>query len=250
MKRSFICAYLIIFSAFLCAFMFTPPGLWSEPGDKFHEADKNEDLKHAPSPADDTPADEPIRVLSGGQTLVIDLEELLAGVVAAEMPAEYPIEALKAQTVAARSYILFKKGSQNVLHPGVDICADPAHCLAWLDDAALRAKWGSDYEKYHDKIISAVNQTAGQYLSYESKPINAVFFAISSGATEAVGDIWGGDLPYLAAVSSEGDRNAPGYSTEVTMTAAGLKSALSSRYPDAALPDDLTKCFESLTRSA
>ena len=134
-----------------------------------------------------------------------NIEEYLVGVVTAEMPALYEIEALKAQAVAARSYILTKIGKDNPDHKGADVCTNPAHCKAYTSPEEAKENWGNDYNKYYNKIKSAVDKTKGEYISYEGETAVACFYAVSGGRTENASDVWGGETPYLRSVESVGD---------------------------------------------
>ncbi len=135
-----------------------------------------------------------------------DLEEYLVGVVSAEMPASYELEALKAQAVAARSYILSREGYKNPDHKGADVCTDPAHCKAYLSQKEAEKKWGTEWSaKYLDKIKTAVLETSGEYISYEGEVAVACFSAVSSGKTENAKDVWGTETPYLKSVDSPED---------------------------------------------
>ena len=134
-----------------------------------------------------------------------DIEEYLIGVVTAEMPALYEVEALKAQAVAARSYILTKIGKDNPDHKGADVCTNPAHCKAYTSADEAKEKWGKDYDKYYKKIKSAVESTSGEYISYQGETAVACFYAVGGGRSENASDVWGGDTPYLRSVESVGD---------------------------------------------
>jgi hypothetical protein len=107
-----------------------------------------------------------------------ELEEYVAGVVAAEMPAAFPEEALKAQAVAARTYQVRQMqaaGSRAVLY---DVGQ------AYLSEAEQKEKWGEGYALYAGKIHSAVRATAGEIMTYDGEPILAAFHAQSGGRTE------------------------------------------------------------------
>ena len=137
---------------------------------------------------------------SGAQQM--ELEQYILGVVAAEMPASFETEALKAQAVAARTYTLRK-----LLHGGCsrgtgDICTDSAHCQAWCSEQQMRDKWGERYQEYHAKLQAAVAQTAGQVLCYEGEVIEALFHSSSDGSTEDCAHVFSQDLPYLKSVST------------------------------------------------
>ncbi len=141
-----------------------------------------------------------------------ELEEYVAGVVAAEMPASFPEEALKAQAVAARTYEVRQMraaGSDSVLY---DVGQ------AYADEAAQREKWGENYGQYAAKIRRAVRETAGEIMVYDGEPILAAFHAQSGGKTENAENVWDSPLPYLKSVDSAEDKAAPGYETEVSFS--------------------------------
>ena len=87
-------------------------------------------------------ADISFAALSGGELVQTTMAEWLPGVVAAEMPAACEDEALRAQAVAARTYILHLMGSGKAAHPEAAVCDDPACCKAHLDRESLRGSWG------------------------------------------------------------------------------------------------------------
>ena len=150
------------------------------------------------------------------------MAEYLPGAVAAEMPAGFRPEALRAQAVAIRTFAL-----ACTRHPGADLCADPGCCLAWLDEPSLRERWGADYDAFYAAVAAAAADTDGLYLTYGGQAIQAAFHASSAGATEDSANLWS-PLPYLVSVSSpETVRDAPGLVTTVTMTVRELAEALS-----------------------
>ena len=154
--------------------------------------------------------------------LETELEEYVAGVVAAEMPAAFPEEALKAQAVAARTYQLRQMqaaGSDAVLY---DVGQ------AYLSVEEQKEKWGENYGFYAAKIRRAVRETAGEILVYEGEPILAAFHAQSGGRTEDAAHVWAEALPYLKSVDSSGDKMAPGHETEAVFSAAEVAETLGS----------------------
>ncbi len=153
-----------------------------------------------------------------GEITEYDLEEYLVGVVSAEMPASYETEALKAQAVAARSYILSREGYKNPDHQGADVCTDPSHCKAYLSEAEADKKWGKDWsKKYLGKIKEAVNATKGEYIAYGGEAAVACFSAASSGKTEDAEDVWGTETPYLKSVESPGDLTYKDFTATVSV---------------------------------
>lgn len=148
-------------------------------------------------------SNELIRVKKGDDTIVsIPLEEYIIGVVAGEMPASFEKEALKAQAVASRSYVL-KKIEQNK-NNDFDITDDILNQV-YIDDNKMKEKWGNNYEMYLNKITEAVKETEGEYLTYNNEVIEAFFFSTSSGITENSEEVFSTALPYLRSVESKWD---------------------------------------------
>ncbi len=156
----------------------------------------------------------------------VDRLDYICGVVAAEMPAEYEKEALKAQAVAADTFLRRRQTAAS--GKAYDISDDYTVDQAYLSEAECREKWGEKADTYLEKIRSAVRETEYDTVLYEGKPALTVYHAVSSGKTESSADIWGGKLPYLIPVSSDGDRLAPNYKSTVVFSAAELKEKLKS----------------------
>lgn len=184
----------------------------------------------------------------------MSVEEYLLGVVAAEMPVSFPIEALKAQAVASRSYILDKMvsgGNKIEVHKGADVCTDSAHCKAWISKEDRFKSWTkADREKNWAKINAAVTETAGEYMTYDGEPITAVFYAISSGTTERAEDVWGSNVPYLQNADSLMDVNAPGYRTKVEVSAKEFMQKINAEHPDISLGKDPAGWYSFEVRSS
>ncbi len=158
----------------------------------------------------------------------MDMNQYLKEVVAAEMPVDFYEEALKAQAVAARTYLVnrintYKENGTPDIHKGASVCTDPTHCKAWISEEARKASWEGDVSEKWAKIANAVDSTDGIIITYEDKPISAVFHSTSSGQTENAIDVWGGDVPYLVSVKSEGDKISPKYNSENSYTVDEFK---------------------------
>lgn len=180
-----------------------------------------------------------LKVLDGDTVIEMTLGEYLVGVVSAEMPASFHIEALKAQACAARTYTLYQMLNGSVHGDTADICTDFACCQAYvhLEDAA--ADWGTLAADYESRIRSAVYQTSGETIDYEGSPILAVFHASSAGQTRQAGAVWVSDLPYLQSVDSpETADTVPNYNTEVVYTQSELRQLLLTLDPRIVLGDD------------
>lgn len=147
-----------------------------------------------------------------GKIVTMDEEDYIVGVVAAEMPADFESEALKAQALAARTYLKGKNGC--AAHPGADICTSSAHCQAYKSTEKLKEQWGSAFGEKFKKISDAVAATSGKIITYDGKPISAVFHSTSSGNTENSEDVWEKPVPYLKSVSSNFDSDSPKYESQ------------------------------------
>ncbi|MBR7113530.1 MAG: SpoIID/LytB domain-containing protein, partial [Firmicutes bacterium] len=151
-----------------------------------------------------------VRLQTEGGTLELDAEEYLIGVVAAEMPASFSAEALSAQAVAARSYLLSHSADYGrPRHAEADVCAESAHCQAYLSEAELRQRWGAEYEARYAKIAEAVAQTRGLVLWYAGAIAEAPFCSACGGSSEAAAELWGGARDYLIAAECRWCAHAP-----------------------------------------
>ncbi len=164
-----------------------------------------------------------------GEVETIPLDDYVTGVVAAEMPAEFPVEALKAQAVVARTYIVKRMlagGVSNSCHPGADACDDPAHAQAWLPRSALKERWGTlKYYHYYYKIRMAVDDTAGEIVTHQGQPIDPVFHSSCGGHTENSEDVWKFAVSYLRGVDCPHDE-PPEPVRSVTVPLDGVEKAL------------------------
>jgi len=164
-----------------------------------------------------------------GEVEVITLDDYITGVVAAEMPAEFHTEALKAQAVAARTYIvkrILAGGVSNTCHPGADTCDNPSHGQAWLSRTVLKERWGAlKYYHYYYKVRMAVDDTAGEIITFNGQPIDPVFHSACGGHTENSEDVWKYALPYLRGVDCLYE-SVPESEQSVTMPLDKVEKAL------------------------
>ena len=169
--------------------------------------------------------DEKVRLTvvgKSGNLRQMTLDEYLVGVVLAEMPADFDSEALRAQAVVARTYT--RKRMEKSKHDGAAVCMDPGCCQGWRSTEDYLAEGGRQASV--DKVRRAVADTDGAVLCYDGKLIDATYFSCSGGSTEDAVAVWGQDVPYLQAVESPGEEEAPRYSDSVTFTAAELADRL------------------------
>lgn len=169
-----------------------------------------------------------------GEIEKLNIDEYLCGVVSAEMPASFHEEAIKAQGLVARTYTIYKieNGSK---HEGADICDLASCCQAWISKEDRFANWNeAECESNWQKIVTAVEATKGQIITYESKPINAFFHSNSGGITETATNVWGGtNYPYLQVVATSGEDAYTQYSSKISLTKDEVIQKLKETHSDA-----------------
>lgn len=156
----------------------------------------------------------PVR-MPGGTVRRMELETYLIGVVLAEMPVDFEMEALKAQAVVARTFSL--RTMQTVAKHSGAVCTDSKCCQAYMTVEEYLADGGLHSDV--DKVKTAVLDTGGQVLTYEGELIEATYFSCSGGRTEDAAAVWGEAVPYLQSVESPGEEWAATYSHTVTFSA-------------------------------
>jgi SpoIID/LytB domain protein len=154
-----------------------------------------------------------------GLSLVNDLpvEDYLRGI--AEMPSSWPVEALKAQVIAARSYVLAQKAAGSFSSDDADICATDA-CQVYE---------GADREPNTPLWQEAVQATKGLVLLYQGSPIVARYHSTDGGRTKSNREVFGTDVPYLQAVDDPDDAVSPVHHWVVRFPLADLEATLRSR---------------------
>lgn len=182
-----------------------------------------------------------LRVLHGDTVEEMTLGDYLVGVVRAEMPASFELEALKAQAVAARTYTAYKILSGGNHGDTADICTDSTCCQAYISQERAMENWGDAAEENETKVEEAVRGTDGQTILYGGVPILAVFHSSSAGQTRAAGEVWVNDLPYLQPVDSPEDGDSiPNYYSRVAFTPEQFREKIHASYPEADLTGDMS----------
>ena len=192
-----------------------------------------------------------LRVLDGDTVRDMTMEDYLMGVTAAEMPASFAEEALKAQAVAARTYTLYKLISGGNHGDAADICTDSTCCQAYISQEAARSSWGEQADALEEKIRTAVTDTDGEAILYGGVPILAVFHSSSAGLTRAAGQVWQNDLPYLQPVDSpEASASIPNYYSRVDFSPETIREKLLARIPAADLAGDQKTWLKNAVRDS
>ena len=176
----------------------------------------------------------------------VPFEDYIKGVVAGEMPATFELEALKAQAVASRSYAMYQMTATK--DKEYDVLNTTANQV-YLTDQELKENWKEEYPGKINKIKEAINETSGEYLTYEGKVINAMFFSTSVGATENSEEVFVSALPYLRSVDSKWDEASPAYTDTYTFTLEEFYKKLNLQYNQTLTIEVTSKTSTGRTRT-
>ena len=186
--------------------------------------------------------------MDDGTIRELSMSDYLWGVVAAEMPASFELEALKAQACAARTYTVIRQNSGSDKHPGADICEDSTCCQAYIEREAALARWGLNAQEYEEKISQAVEGTDGLGILYEGQPIQALFFSSAAGRTVDAVAVWGNSVDYLKSVDSPEGDEVPNYHSQVVLSSQQVQEAALAAYPGADLSGEPSSWFGQAVR--
>ncbi|MBQ2661305.1 MAG: stage II sporulation protein D [Clostridia bacterium] len=182
---------------------------------------------------------------------IMNMEEYLVGVVAAEMPVSFEKEALKAQAVAARTFTvrhIESLGGNPCKKDGCDVCSDSTCCQAYRSEAELYENWGDEYQENIKKITDAVYETRGEIIAYDGQPIEALYHSNSGGMTEAAVNVFLEARPYLLSVESPDREDAHG-TKSVSFTKSEFVKRINKKWSKANLNErNLEKSIEIVSR--
>ena len=186
-----------------------------------------------------------LHITGQDQSYTASLRSFLIGVVMAEIPSYFHEQALRAQAIAARSYLLYRQ------ERGFNIYDYGSSSTAYFTEEEGRAFFGEHYEAVLETVTAAVDDTDGQVLCYDGRVICAAYHAMSYCCTEDAQYVWGGDTPYLASVETPEEESVSGMTTEASFDEASLCRLLGI---DDALPLSLTytdagRVLEAVTAS-
>ena len=171
-----------------------------------------------------------VKRLSTDKVEEVPLEEYIVGVLAGEMPIDFELEALKAQAVASRSYVL--KRMEYNMDNEYDV-VDSVLNQVYLDDDYLKETWGNNYTIKINKLRMAVNETYNEYMEYDGEIIDALFFSTSNGYTEDSHLVFNLELPYLKSVESSWDQEvSSAFSSKYTYSLQEFYEKLGLEYKD------------------
>lgn len=164
-----------------------------------------------------------LAVITDNGTVEMSLDAYLAGVVLQEMPADFEMEALKAQAVVARTYAL-RQSTRQGKHSDGAVCTESSCCQAYISYEAYLAAGGK--AEAVDNAQAAVAATASQVLVYDGDLIEATYYSCSGGRTEDAVAVWGTEVPYLQSVDSPGEEGAEHFTDTVVFTKEEFLQAL------------------------
>lgn len=168
----------------------------------------------------------------GGIKQKLDFDEYLLGVVAANMPAGYHIEALKAQAVISRTYALYNISLLSEEDESKTDFTTSELGLSYIGLDEMEQYWGSDdYVSYFSKLENCVYGTKDEVLVYDEDLILPVFFGTGTGYTRNAKEAWGIDIPYLTTVSSKQDVTSIHYLRITEYNPSILTGILKQVYP-------------------
>lgn len=144
----------------------------------------------------------------------IDIEKYLYGVVPREMGPGYHKEALKAQSIASRSFTVANMNKHQ--EENFNLC-DTTHCQVY---------GGYDYEKFETN--EAIDETRSEYITYNNEIINAIFHSNSGGFTESSSLVWGGHRPYLTSVEDKFSEATTSSNWTLSLSSKEINSKLSA----------------------
>lgn len=191
--------------------------------------EKEQDMKQKKSPSSSQVSVAVMR-MNAEKIEDVPLEEYVAGVVASEMPVDtFELEALKAQGLAARTYIVNQMLLQN--DDSESNVTDTTSDQVYKSEEELRELWGNDFNDHMKKLTEAISATEGEILTHEQTPIFPAFFSTSNGYTENSEDYWENELPHLRSVPSPWDEESPNFLDQKVFTRKEVEEALNIKLP-------------------
>lgn len=190
---------------------------------------------------------------STDEVISVNLKDFILGTVATEMPITFEPEALKAQAVAAYTYFSNLK-EKNAKIPksdlkGADFEVDSEKWLYYVSKEQMKSRWNEDFDIYYDKLSQAVGSVLGQSLKQNGNYIEALYHSISSGKTEDIKDVFGGDCTYLQPVASPGDLLAPGYLSRKEFSIEEFKNIAKNKWIDVSFDENSQNIAQIIKRT-
>ncbi len=252
MKRFFtVIALFAILTLLLPLIGLWVGNLWDSPSQKDNHSSITQPLSSPTpaTPASPLPTSGDLLSIFNADTKTVEqvpLEEFVLGSVASEMPITWPDEALKAQSVASRSYALARAALNNGSDPtlqGAAFSANPKQHLGFVRIEQMKEMWGADFDKNYARLKMLVDSTTGTTLQYNGQTALTCYHAISAGHTEASENVWSTALPYLSGIDSPLDLTSPDFTVSTEMSSQDAYYSLQMAFPDLQLVGDPATWF-------
>ncbi len=206
-------------------------------------------------PPDNSSANGSISVYnhSNGAVEQMSISDYIIGVVCAEVPVSYEVEAIKAQAVIAHTYALrimageIANPTQELL--GAHISTDPAKHQAYYSPEQIKERYGENYDEYYKKMSDCVNAVINKAITFNDAPILATFHATSSGVTEDAQNVWGEHVPYLIPTISPENTEDGEFFTTYDFSIEQVQSIILAAYPNSIFSDDKNSWMSVLSRT-
>ncbi|MCL1881848.1 MAG: SpoIID/LytB domain-containing protein [Oscillospiraceae bacterium] len=182
-----------------------------------------------------------------GEILELSIEEYLVGALFAQIQVDFHEEALKAQAVAAHTYLIRLLMNNN---NGNVISDNPNTCQPFFDTERARNLFPNTreglerFDEISEKVKSAAQHGANRILFHEGEPIYAVYHSISAGVTNTAYSVWGVDFPYLRSVDSSWDREHPDFHCSNEISSESVRLAMFDFNRTASMPADYEDWFK------
>lgn len=175
-----------------------------------------------------------VLVSYNGEESSMSIDDYVVGVVACEVPASFNIEALKAMSVVARTFYLYKDSKIDDY-----VASNSDQCFNGENE--MREKWGNNYDKYYEIIKNAVDDTAGEFVTYDSKIAQTFYFSMSNGKTENLENVFSEERPYLVSVDSSWDKKLSTYEQSIEFTLVEFLNKLGLEKSDSVTVDIVSR---------
>lgn len=189
--------------------------------------------------------------LSEEQRIVtLSAQDYLVGCLAAQIPLDYEQEALNAQAAAAMTYAVRLKedfkSNPSEIPQGADLSDSSQLCQPYFTPEKCAEMYGDSYEKYLPALKKAAEYGAGHLITYENRPIYAVYHSVSAGRTCSAAAVWGREFDYIKPVDSRWDKEYINYECRNEMTVEQARKCLVKYKEDIATPADYSQWFSEM----
>lgn len=197
MKNKILCGIVVVLSIILILEV----SFKKETNFSFEEKKEETEIQPKPEKKENT-----IKVLDPDSGVISEMpmEEYVIGVVAAEMPASFEEEALKAQAVASRTFAVYKQEHTKERYDVIKGISNQAYNTI----EEMQNKWEENFNENYTKIKQVVETTEGEILTFHGETIEAFYFSMSNGYTERCELVFQESLPYIDSVESEWDNES------------------------------------------